>query len=301
MGRILITGACGLIGSALARCLEAAGHEVIGFDRSAHYVKVPMDITNLRSVAAAVAGCTGVVHLAAVSRVVWGERDPIRCREVNVRGTRNVLSAVAAQGVRAPWVLVASSREVYGQASSFPVSELAPFRPLNAYARSKVEAEDLVAASRDDGVRASVVRFSSVYGVMADHADRVAPGFARQAAEGGTLRVDGEETTLDFTHIEDVTSGLQIMTELLSAGDGPLPPVHFVSGRGTTLLELANIAVKAAGSGMVEIGSPRKYDVNKFIGDPSRAEQLLGWRSSTDLEEGIKRLVEDFRSRASSI
>jgi UDP-glucose 4-epimerase len=158
----------------------------------------------------------------------------------------------------------------------------------------------MVVSSKKDGLRTSVVRFSSVYGAIADHADRVAPGFARLAAEGGTLRVDGEDTTLDFTHIEDVASGLQMMTELLAAGDGPLPPVHFVSGRGTTLRELADIAVKAAGSGIVEVGPPRDFDVNKFIGDPSRAEQLLGWRSSTVLEEGIMRLVEDFRSTASS-
>jgi UDP-glucose 4-epimerase len=300
LSRILITGACGLIGSALAKRLVAVGNEIINFDLLVHCNNAPMDIMNATSIAAAMEGCTGVVHLAAVSRVVWGERDPVRCREINVDGTRNVLAAAAANGVRAPWVLVASSREVYGQASNFPVSESAPFRPLNAYARSKVEMEDMAAASRRDGMRTSVVRFSSVYGAMTDHADRVVPRFARQAADGGTLRVDGEDTTLDFTHIEDVASGLHIMTELLSAGDGPLPPVHFVSGRGTTLRELADITIQAAGSGTVEIGQPRKYDVSKFIGDPSRAEQLLGWRDGTSLEEGIKRLVEDFRSSPTS-
>lgn len=299
MHRILITGGCGLIGSALARRLTAAGHETINFDLSGYCGRAPMDITDIESVAAAMESCAGVVHLAAISRVVWGERDPVRCREVNVKGTRNVLAAAAARGARAPWVLVASSREVYGQASSFPVPEWAPYRPLNVYARSKVEVENMVVSSRKDGLCTSVVRFSSVYGAIADHADRVVPGFARLAAEGGTLRVDGEDTTLDFTHIEDVTDGLQMMTDLLSAGHGLPPPVHFVSGRGTTLRELADIAVKAAGSGIIEVGPSRDYDVNKFIGDPSRAEQLLGWRSSTVLEEGIKRLVEGFRSRAS--
>jgi UDP-glucose 4-epimerase len=255
-----------------------------------------MDIRDIESVAAAMENCTGVIHLAAVSRVVWGQRDPLRCREVNVEGTKNVLAAAAARGARAPWVLVASSREVYGQASDFPVPESAPYRPLNAYARSKVEVENIAVSSKKDGLRTSVVRFSSVYGDIVDHSDRVAPRFARLAAEGGTLLVDGEDTTLDFTHIDDITGGLRIMTELLAAGDGPLPPVHFVSGRGTTLQELANIAVTSAGSGIVEVGPPRDYDVNKFIGDPSRAEQLLGWRSSTGLEEGTKRLVDDFRS-----
>jgi UDP-glucose 4-epimerase len=300
LGRVLVTGGCGLIGSALIQRLTAAGHETVNFDLSANFGKAPMDITDIESVAAAMEKCTGVVHLAAVSRVVWGQRDPVRCWEVNVKGTRNVLAAAADREARAPWVLVASSREVYGQASSFPVPEWAPYRPLNAYARSKVEVENLAASSRRDGLHTSVVRFSGVYGAIADHADRVAPGFARLAAEGGTLRVDGEDTTLDFTHIEDVAAGLQMMTEVLAAGAGPLPPVHFVSGRGTTLRELADVAVEAAGSGIVEVGPPRDYDVSKFIGDPSRAEQLLGWRSSTVLEEGMKRLVEDFRSASAT-
>jgi len=96
--RILITGGCGLIGSALARRLTAAGHETINFDLSEYCGRAPMDITDIESVAAAMEGCAGVVHLAAISRVVWGERDPVRCREVNVKGTRNVLAAAAARG-----------------------------------------------------------------------------------------------------------------------------------------------------------------------------------------------------------
>jgi len=148
LDRVLITGGCGLIGSALTRRLTAIGHETVNFDLAANYSRVPMDITDIESVATAMENCTGVVHLAAVSRVVWGERDPVRCREVNVKGTGNVLAAASARGAQAPWVLVASSREVYGQATSFPVREWAPYRPLNAYARSKVEVENMAAASR---------------------------------------------------------------------------------------------------------------------------------------------------------
>ncbi len=247
------------------------------------------------SVATAMAGCSGVVHLAAVSRVVWGERDPDHCHDVNVEGTRNVLSAAARRGVQAPWVLVASSREVYGQAVEFPVSESAPFRPLNAYARSKVEAEDLVRSSRGEGLDVSVIRFSSVYGAVADHIDRVAPAFARLASLGGILRIDGQDTTLDFTHVDDVVAAVHLAAESLAAGDGPLPPLHLVSGRGITLQELATMAIKAAGAGTIELRPARSYDVTSFVGDPTRAEQVLGWRANTALEEGIDRLVERFR------
>ena len=294
MSRIVITGSRGLIGSALVRRLHAAGWEAFGFD-----IADGLDVADAEAVAAALNGCAGVVHLAAVSRVIWGERDPARCRVVNVSGTRNVLHA-ASRARHPPWVLAASSREVYGQAVSFPVKEDAELRPLNCYARSKVAAEKLVAASRDSGLRASVIRFSSVYGEVTDHADRVGPAFARLAALGGTLRIDGSDTTLDFTHVDDVAAALQTAVEMLAAGDGQLPTLHLVSGRGTSLPELAAIAIGAAGRGQVTLGPGRSYDVRSFIGDPARAEQVLGWRAGIGLEDGIADLVKRFAAMTSA-
>lgn len=290
--RILITGGRGLIGSALAGRLRSAGHEVMVFDVSCR--GQPMDILHADILAAAMAGCSGVVHLAAVSRVVWGQQDPLRCHEVNVDGTENVLRAASA-APRRPWVLMASSREVYGQADGLPVPESAPFQPLNAYAASKVAAERLAAAYRDAGVNVAVVRFSSVYGSIRDHADRVVPMFTRLAATGATLRVDGGDTTLDFTHIDDVTRALHQLTGCLASGSRLMPPVHLVSGRGTTLRELAAMAISESGKGRVQIGPARPYDVAEFTGDPARAERILGWRTKISLEEGISRMVSAWR------
>jgi UDP-glucose 4-epimerase len=293
--RILITGSEGLIGAALRKRLIEAGHEVVSFDIAARDSKSQLDITDYPSVIQAVEGCSGIVHLAAVSRVVWGERDPVRCNAVNIGGTENVLRAAAGPGSRAPWVLVAGSREVYGQALTQPVKESAEPRPLNVYARSKAVAERMVADSKASGLRAWIIRFSSVYGSVADHPDRVAPAFARLAASGGTLHVDGQHTTLDFTHIDDVAAALEIATDELSAGGEPPPTVHLASGRGVSLEDLAGIAIAAAGCGTIEIGLPRSYDVTSFVGDPTLADQILGWRAKISIEEGMARLVRDFR------
>jgi UDP-glucose 4-epimerase len=293
MSRVLITGSRGLIGTALARRLRESGREVVPFDVACEAGASTDETPDTTRRIAALAGCSGVVHLAAVSRVIWGEQDPARCQAVNVEGTRNILTAARESG-RDPWVLVASSREVYGDATRFPVPESAPFRPLNAYARSKTDVEELVAASRAAGLRASVVRFSSVYGSTADHPDRVAPAFARLAAAGQTLRVDGAGTTLDFTHLGDVATALHRAVDALSQEGRALPALHLVSGRATTLLELAEIAVKAAGRGRVELRPARPYDVRKFVGDPARAAEVLGWRARTTLEDGMARLVRGF-------
>jgi nucleoside-diphosphate-sugar epimerase len=293
--QILVTGACGLVGRAMTLALSAAGFTVRGFDPRATTPRERGDVRDPDAVRGAVDGCDGVLHLGAVSRVVWGERDPAQCYATNVEGSRNVLAAAAASRMR-PWVVVASSREVYGQAETLPVPEDAPRRPMNVYGRSKLAAEDLAQGARRDGVRAAVARLSNVYGSPSDHRDRVVPAFARAAAAGAPLRVEGLARLYDFTHIDDVTRGLMALVDRLSAGEAPPPPIHFVSGTGTTLGELARLAVAAAGSASAIVAAPhRDYDVARFQGDPRQALAVLGWRAQVALAEGIRRLIAAFR------
>ena len=181
--RILITGSEGLIGSALRASLEARGTQVVGLDLLGT-AREEGDVRSLRRVRDAIAGCLGVVHLAAVSRVVWGERAPGDCWNTNVGGVRNVLEAAHERTPR-PWLLFASSREVYGQPRRLPAREDVPLHPVNVYGRSKVEGERLVVGANARGLRAATVRLSNVYGSTRDHADRVIPAFVRAAISGG--------------------------------------------------------------------------------------------------------------------
>lgn len=292
--RILITGSCGLVGTALVRELSARGVEVICFDIRAKG-KAEGEVRNRDQLRSAVANASGVIHLAAVSRVIWGERNPDMCWATNVRGLRNVLER-AAESHSSPWVIFASSREVYGQPDQFPVAEDCPLRPVNIYGRSKVEGERLVLEAQRAGVRACTIRLSNVFGSTADHADRVVPAFARAAALGSELRVDGAEHTFDFTHIDDVVRGMLALTELLAACQAVPPPIHFVSGTPTKLGELASLAIRIGQSGAtIRQAAPRDFDVARFFGSPARAKELLGWQPQIRLEEGLTRLIHAFR------
>ncbi len=292
--RILITGSSGLVGTALTSALLAEGVEVVRLDLCARG-QARGDVRDRARLHDIVARVDGIVHLAAVSRVVWGERDPDLCWATNVGGLRNVLQA-AAECARTPWLISASSREAYGQPESLPATEDAPLRPVNVYGRSKVEGELLVAEAQRAGVRACTIRLSNVYGSMSDHADRVVPAFARAAAIGAELRVDGLDHTFDFTHIDDVAGGVVSLVALLATGDAPPPPIHFVSGRPTTLGELASLAVRLGQSGSaIRPAAPRDFDVTRFFGDPSRANALLGWQPLVRLEDGLAGLVQAFR------
>jgi UDP-glucose 4-epimerase len=243
----------------------------------------------------AISRCDGLVHLAAVSRVVWGERAPASCWATNVGGLRNLLKA-AASSPSQPWVIFASSREVYGQPERLPVTEDCPQRPVNTYGRSKVEGERLVEAARRDGLRACTVRLSNVFGATSDHADRVVPAFARGAVACQELRVDGPDHSFDFTYIDDVARGIVELAELLESSKVAPSPIHFVSGTPTTLGELATMAIRLAKSGStIRHARPRDFDVASFFGDPARARELLGWRPRVDLEVGLARLIQAFR------
>jgi nucleoside-diphosphate-sugar epimerase len=188
--RILVTGAGGLIGSALVPLAERRGWDVRCLDIRREPGE---DLRRPGVLEAAVAGVDGVVHLAAVSRVVWAERDPELCRATNVDVLGRLLGLLARQSSN-PWLVFASSREVYGDAAEIPVAEDAPLRPMNVYARSKVAGERLVREAVDAGLRGSICRFSSVYGSVRDHADRVVMAFAGAAARGGAMRVEGHPT-----------------------------------------------------------------------------------------------------------
>jgi nucleoside-diphosphate-sugar epimerase len=294
---ILITGSCGLIGTALTRHYLGRNTGVSGVDWRSTMAKQCLDVADARAMAPSLNGVTGIIHLAAVSRVIHGQHDPARCWLTNVQATAQLLDAAARSEPR-PWFIYASSREVYGAQTIQPVSEDAPLRPVNAYARSKVAAERLVGAARRAGLITATLRFASVYGSVDDHADRVVPAFVAAAVAGGNLRVDGKECAFDVNHVDDVVRGIASVAEILGSGERNLPTVHFVSGRRTGLLELAEMCCRIAGRGARIVEAPsRDFDVHRFVGNPQRARSVLGWQTTIDLETGLTRLTSEFAQR----
>ena len=292
--KILIAGSSGLVGVALRAALEARGFDVAGLDVQAVGADAG-DVRDIADVRRAMVGCDGVVHLAAISRVVWGERDPDLCEATNVGGLRNLIEVLSTED-KSPWLIFASSREVYGQPQTLPVTEDAPLRPMNVYGKSKATGEQMVESAVSRGIRATTVRLSNVYGSTVDHTDRVIPAFAKNAVLGEQLRVDGADSTFDFTHIDDTIRGLVLLVDhKMRGGDGFLP-IHFVTGQSTTLQQLAEMAIDIADTDAeIRYAPARTFDVATFCGDPTRARELLGWSSRVSLREGLTRLIDDFR------
>lgn len=209
-------------------------------------------------------------------------------------GTLNVLEA-CRKTLSKPVIVYASSREVYGEPIYLPVKEGHPKNPRSIYGASKIAAEQLCAAyERAFGTKIIVVRFSNVYGSERDQLDRVTPKFMIKAIRNEDITLYGGDQVLDFCFIDDLVSGLLKIYDKMSSGNDILgQDFHFVTGKGTSVAELAEMIKKICHSTSKTIkADPKPFDVQKFIGDPEKCRKLLSFRLKTSLEDGLQILEE---------
>jgi len=293
--RILVTGSYGLVGMALASACQLRGWDIVPFDLVRPDAIAVEDICDIDLLRAAAADCDGVVHLAAISRVAWGESRPDLCHTINVGGTAAVTETVLS-AARQPWLIFASSREVYGEPPHMMISEDDPIAPLNHYGRSKAAGEALIAEARASGARTAIARLSNVYGGRRDHPDRAVPALVSRALRGADLEITGSGNYFDFVHVRDTVDGLIALIERLVSGQADLPPIQFATGIATSLGALARLAVQLTDSTSRVLEQPaRAFDVSGFCGTPLRADQMLGWSPRITLEQGIADLAADLR------
>ncbi len=243
--RVLLTGATGFLGSAIARALHDAGHEVRAFARPsaprALLEGMPVsyaagDLTNADSVGRAVRGCDAVVHCAADYRI-WVP-DPDAMRAVNVDGTRAVMRAALAEGCRRV-VHVSSVATLKPRSDGLPATEAdaaAPDEAIGPYKRSKTEAERLVEdmAARS-GLPAVIVNPSTPVGPR----DIRPTPTGRLILEAARGKMPGYvDTGLNIVHVDDVA--LSCVSALSRGAPGER---HILGGYDVPLGELlAHIA-----------------------------------------------------------
>lgn len=324
--RVLLTGGAGFIGTAAARTVENAGHEVRGFDIAAD----PRDdICELDRVRRAVDGCGAIVHLAAKVGLGVDLADLDDYAYRNDYGTAVVLRAAAE--ARVGRIAYASSMVVYGEGAyrcalhgptrpaprsavdlaagrfdpSCPrcgapltpelIAESAPLDPRNVYAATKVHGEHLAAAwSRETGASVAALRFHNVYGPGMPRDTPyagVAALFMSQLAAGGAAQVfeDGRQRR-NFVHVDDVAAAVA------AALTAPMPtgvtPLNIGSPWVTTIAQMAEALSAAVGGPPPEItGRFRLGDVRHVTADCSAAEGVLGWRSVIAPVDGVAGLT----------
>lgn len=305
MSKILLTGGGGFIGSHLADELLAKGEEVTILDldirRNVSRIdceKIQADVLDRQALVPALKHQNVILHLAAVSRVELGQKDPSRCVNTNVLGTLSVLEGIRASGAR-PYFVLISSREVYGEAHFKPVPEEHPKEPISIYGSSKLAAESLTAAfCHHFSIPYVIVRLSNAYGSSRDLPERVIPRFMQAGMSGSPLIVNGGKQCLDFTYVKDVAKALTVISEEFLQGNQVAvdKELNLATGKGTTILELAELIREIyGGKSKIETKEARSYDVQDFVGDPSRALKLLGIRLTVDLPHGLEEYLKDLQ------
>lgn len=304
--KLLITGVSGFIGRSLVEAIVNANlpWDIYGvdikepeFQNAIYLTKVTFDKLDIRDEKAVGRYFSenefdGVVHLAAVSRVIDAENNPEKCVATNYNGMLHVVECVAKHPKT--WFVFGSSREVYGEQSVFPVLESAEKKPLNIYGDYKLKGERMVEQMPNPYC---ILRFSNVYGNLYDIQDRVIPLFVRKALQNEPLILEGGAQIIDFTHISDTVACVVRTIELLQKGIMTNESIHISPGIGNKLTELIECIEQTLNKPVnVIYEDKRDYDVQRFIGDPSKRITLLGERNFISLAEGVKCLFVNSQS-----
>ena len=306
--KILVTGGCGLVGSTTIDLLlkehnpaqivildDLSRGTLANVEDALHDSRVTLqrgDIRDPATVLEATQGMDAVIHMATL-RITACAADPRAALGVMCDGSFNVVEAAQACGVKK--LVTASSASVYGLADHFPTREdHHPYNNRTWYGASKVMLEGLLRSFNDMyGLPYVALRYFNVYGPRMDIHGKYTEVLIRwmeRIAAGQPPLILGDGTqTMDFVYIEDVARS----NILALQSDVEDDVFNVASGTETSLNELAAALLSVMGSDLQpEYGPERKVNpVSRRLADTTKAERLLGFRSSVDLDEGLRRLV----------
>lgn len=307
MGRTLVTGGAGFIGSNLVDALLERGHDVRVLDnfstgdrRNLMHVAAAIEIVegDMRSferAITAVRGCDLVLHQGALPSVPRSVRDPLTSNDTNATGTLNILLAAREMGVQR--VVYASSSSCYGLTPGDIKREDMPVAPLSPYGVSKFSGEAYCRSFTEVyGLETVALRYFNVFGPRQNPVSEYAaviPNFIAAAllGERATIYGDGEQAR-DFTYIDNViAANLAAATVPGIAGE----VFNIACGRRSTINELVAAISDIAGTEIQTRYEPaRPGEVRTSQADVTKARDWLGYKPRIDLREGLARTFEYF-------
>lgn len=295
--RTLVIG-CGFIGSNVVEALVERGRppRVLSRSRPPQSVVAAVDDADLHlgdaadpaTLRAALEGVTDVIFAAGGLLPVASERDPERDRELTLGPVAATLAALAEQpGVGLTYL--SSGGTIYGEPERNPVAEDDPTEPISAYGRLHLECERMILrAGREVGLRARVLRCSTVYGEhqRPDRGQGAVVTFLHRIEHGRQIDLYGGGSTIrDYVYVGDVARAV-VETAAIEGGPSVL---NVGSGRGTTLLELLRLAEAEVGRSASVIEHPeRDFEIHQIVLDTTRLRDLIDFEP-TPIEVGIRR------------
>ncbi len=316
--KVLVLGGAGYIGSVVTRALMEAGHEPVVLDSLAtgHRDAVPAtvdfieaDIADGDALTAALRrGIGAVMHFAARSLVGESVAVPEVYWSTNVCGTRTLLDAMRAAGVRR--LVFSSTAATYGEPESVPITESARVAPTSPYGRSKLAVDMMIGDEAvAHGLLAVSLRYFNVAGAAPGATERhspethlvpnllrVASGFAPELVLFGDDYPTPDGTCIrDYVHVEDLARAHLLALESIArpapdhGGDHRI--YNLGNGAGFSVLQVVEAARRVTGRPIpIRVAPRRPGDPAVLVASSGRIEHELGWHP---LKPGLDQILAD--------
>ena len=308
MGKILVTGADGFIGSHLTEELVKKGYEVKAFvfynsfntwgwldtlpqSLMRHVEIFQGDVRDPNGVRDALRGCAAVFHLAALIAIPFSYHSPDTYVDTNIKGTLNVLQAARETGTR---VLVTSTSEVYGTAQYVPIDERHPYQGQSPYSATKIGADRLAESFyRSFELPVTIVRPFNTYGPR-QSARAVIPTIITQLLAGKTeIKLGSLTPTRDFNYVKDTANGfISIYESNQTVGE----EINIATQKEISIGQLAEELIRQINPEARIVCEeqrlrPGKSEVNRLLGCNLKITELTDWRPRYTFAQGLEETI----------
>ena len=307
--KILVTGACGFIGSHLCELLIKRGFSIIAFDRyninnnlgwlenSKYRNKIEFilgDIRDYDSVYKAMQNVDYCIHLAALIGIPYSYFSPLAYIRTNCEGTYNILES--SKNLKLNQVLLASTSETYGDLLYAPIDENHPQQGNSPYSASKIAADQLaISYFKSFGTPVKIFRPFNVYGPRQSNR-AIIPTIINQMIRGNVINLGNINIKRDFTFVNDTCLGIEsILYSKKCFGE----IVNIGSNVNYSINEIINILAKKTGKKpKIKIDKnrirPNKSEVFNLLCDNKKIIKLTDWNIKTNFEKGLSKTYDWF-------
>jgi len=299
MKNFLITGGSGFVGSHLAEQLIKNGHCVTILDdlntgniKNLEKIKekinfVEGDVRDKLLLQEICKKKDGIFHLAARASVQESFIKFEEYQDVNVNGTENIFRQAHEYGIK---VVYASSSSVYGNPTELPIKENSSMNPINPYAQTKVDKENLATEYAKKGLQVIGMRYFNIFGErQSKEYAGVIKLFLECIQNKLPPKINGDGTQArDFVFVGDVVNAN------ILAMESDIDHAFFNVGTNTqiSILEIAQLMITSANLDLKPIFGPElKGDVNLTIANIDLIKKSLNWNSTITIQEWLKQKI----------
>ncbi|MFP4975304.1 NAD-dependent epimerase/dehydratase family protein [Paenibacillus sp. CN-4] len=305
--KIFILGGAGFIGSHLARQLHQAENVVTVYDRNVNLKMLPNGISNIiegdflneGGFEELLADQDIIIHLISTVSPYTSMINPTDSYKLDVIKTIELLEAAKKMNV-GKVIFLSSGGTVYGDHGDAELlNEGFNCNPLNHYGIMKLTIEKIMLLYNQlFGMENIVLRVANPYGVGQDPSKKIGAVsvFLNTILQGESITLYGDgSTTRDYIDIDDVCNAIVAAVSYRASSFDILPVFNVGTGIGTSIVDIIRkIEHYTSLNANIDFKSMRSIDVKRNVLDPRRAKEYLGFKAQISIDEGIKKLVNNY-------